>query len=108
MEEMKDNQAPTDGKSTQAFKGYTLSELRYQRALTALKREYAKEKVGKKVNHLRSRSVFGGSSKKNKLASATGMLSKAVSGLNYADYAMLGFSLFSSARKMIGMFKRKK
>lgn len=109
MEQLKDNQAPVESpKSAQQFKGYSLSELRYQRALTALKREYAKEKTIKRIDHLRHRSVFSSPGKRSSLGAAGGLLSKAATGLNYADYAMLGFSLFSSFRKVRGFFKKKK
>lgn len=95
---------------TNKFKGYSLSELRYQRAIAAVKKEYAKEKTFRTLRNIRSRSVFG-SDKAGKLRNAGNMISKIAGGLNYADYAMLGFSLFGTVRKfanVLGFFKKKK
>ncbi len=90
------------------FKGYTLSEIRYQRALYALKREYAREKALRGVNNLRRRSIFGRSKNSGLPSKLPGMLQKAVAGLSYADYFMLGISAFSTVRKALSLFKRKK
>lgn len=89
------------------FKGYTLDELRYQRALHALKCEYSKENVIASINKLRQRSIFGRTKMglKSKMPS---MMSKILSGLSYADYAMMGISIYSSARKVFSLFKKKK
>lgn len=90
------------------FQGYTLSELRYQRALAALKREYAREKTFKRISKIRRRPFFGGSGKGASMSTAGNWLSKAAIGFNYADYAILGFSLFSSVRKVWKFFRKKR
>ena len=99
--------APTPEKPE--FKGYTIAELRYQRALATLKREYAKEKIVNGIAKMRSRSIFGKSSstKPGPYNSATSLVSKVLTGLNYADYAMLAFSLFGTGRKIWKFFRRK-
>lgn len=96
-----------DAPEQEVFKGFTLNELKYQRALTAVKKEYAREKMLRSINGLRNRSAFG-ENKFSKFKNAGGFLSRALTGLNYADYAMLGFSLFSTGRKIYDFFKRRK
>lgn len=90
------------------FKGYTLEELRYQRALLLLKREFLKEKAVKETKAVKARiPMLNG---KSPLASMSpqGILGRVAKGLNYADYLMLGFSIFSAGRKMFSLFRKKK
>ncbi len=91
------------------FNGYTLQELRYQRALASLKKEFAKEKALAGLNAMKEKTAFGRlSGKVSSLGKAGGLLPKVLSSLNYADYAMLGFSVFGTVRKVWKFFKRKK
>ncbi len=93
------------------FKGYTLEELRYQRALVLLRREFAKQKVESGLRHIRKTNVFTGTasgSKASGLVRAGGIASKILTGLNYADYAMIGFSAFGTVRKIFSFFRKKK
>ena len=91
------------------FNGYTLQELRYQRALASLKKEFAKEKALAGLNAMKEKTAFGRlSGKVSSLGKAGGLLPKVLSSLNYADYAMLGFSVFGTVRKVWNFFKRKK
>lgn len=91
------------------FNGYTLQELRYQRALASLKKEFAKEKALAGLNAMKEKTAFGRlSGKVSSLGKAGGLLPKVLSSLNYADYAMLGFSAFGTVRKVWKFFKRKK
>ena len=90
------------------FKGYTLDELRYQRALLLLKREYLKEKALKETKAVKERiPVLNGKSPLNALT-PRGMVGRVMRGLNYADYLMLGFSVFTAGKKVFSLFKRKK
>ena len=90
------------------FKGYTLDELRYQRALVLLKREFLKEKAMEEVKEVKSRiPVLNGKSPLDTM-SPSGILGSVVKGLNYADYLMLGFSLFNAGRKVFSLFRKKK
>lgn len=104
MEKQDKKQNPED---KPRFKGYTINELKYQRALATLRREYAKDKIGRSVHNLRNRSIFGSSGSGSKFRNAGNMVSKLLVGLNYADYAMLGFSLFGAGRKVWKLFRRK-
>ncbi len=91
------------------FNGYTLQELRYQRALASLKKEFAKEKALAGLNAMKEKTALGRlSGKVSSLGKAGGLLPKVLSSLNYADYAMLGFSVFGTVRKVWKFFKRKK
>lgn len=106
----KENKKPTPPHNmpTEEFKGYTLDELRYQRALVLLKREFLKEKAMEEVKEVRKRiPVINGKSPLDSM-SPTGILGRVVRGLNYADYLMLGFSVFNAGRKVISMFRKKK
>lgn len=90
------------------FKGYTLDELRYQRALVLLKREFLKEKAMEEVKEVKSRiPVLNGKSPLDTM-SPSGILGRVVKGLNYADYLMLGFSVFNAGRKVFSLFRKKK
>ncbi|MDE7382241.1 MAG: hypothetical protein K2N03_08985 [Muribaculaceae bacterium] len=92
------------------FKGYSLEDLRYRRALIALQKEFAKSKITSSVSNLQSLSPFSknfgkGKSKVGKVGAIAGKL---VSGFNYLDYAMIGYNLFTSFRKILSLFKKKK
>lgn len=105
------NSTPKTAETQEApapFAGYTLNELKFQRALTAVRRQYAKEKTFRAINNIRKRSLFGNGNKGGKLKSATSLIQKAMIGFNYADYAMLGFSLFSTGKKIWNLFHRRK
>ena len=90
------------------FKGYSIEEIRYQRALVDLQREFCKSKMLHNVNGMKKRgfwgTVSGGGSKVSRVG---GIATKLLTGLSYIDYAMLGMSLFGSGRKIYKFFKKK-
>lgn len=93
------------------FNGYSLEELRYQRALVMLRREFAKQKMNNKIRSIRKTNAFTGTasgSKSSGLLRAGSIASKLVSGMNYLDYAMIGFSAFGTIRKITSFFRKKK
>ena len=93
------------------FKGYSLNQLRYQRALIALQREFAKEKAIRGINRLKNHNPFSGnkqSSSSGKWRRASSFLLSIASNLNYLDYARVGLSLFTSARKIFSIFNGRK
>ncbi len=91
------------------FKGYTLEEIRYQRALVALQKEFCKTKIYRNVNNLKKSNPLTPQGAASSLPGKVGfMATKLMSGLNYLDYAMLGFSVFNSARKVFSFFRKKK
>lgn len=93
---------------TPKFAGYTLDDLRYRRAVVALQKEFAREKIAEDFDRVRHWSPFAQDGKGKKISRVGSLAKKLIGGLNYLDYAMIGFSLFSSARKMIGFFKPRK
>ncbi|MDE6234909.1 MAG: hypothetical protein K2M56_04080 [Muribaculaceae bacterium] len=94
------------------IKGLTISEIRYQRALVALQKEFCKEKISMSMRKLQNSSPFskgynpGG--KSSALSKAGAIAGKILGGMNYLDYAIIGFSAFSNVRKILGLFKKKK
>lgn len=92
-----------------SFKGYTLEELRYQRALTAIQLEFCKTKLLRQVEHLKNNNPLTPTGAAASIPGKMGYLaSKLLSGLNYLDYAMVGFTLFGTARKVFSFFRRRK
>lgn len=90
------------------FKGYTLDELRYQRALVLLQKEFCKSRIMRNVNNLHKANPLSPSSSSSLPGKVGYVTSKLISGLNYLDYAMIGFSLFGATRKILSIFRRKK
>ena len=86
------------------FKGYSIDELRYQRAMIALKKEFCKVKILQEFDQIKEHSVFGGS-RNGKLTKTGAVVTKLLSGLNYLDYAMVGMSLFNSGKKVFSLFR---
>ncbi len=92
------------------FKGYTMEELRYQRAMMALRKEFCKAKVMESVSNLKT----GGKSRKesnngtSKFAMAGRIASKLFSNLNTLDYILMGISLFGTAKKGYRLIRGKK
>lgn len=92
-----------------SFKGYTLEELRYQRGITLLHREFCKSKIMRNVQKLSAASHFSPPASANSLSGKAGFWAgKLLNGLNYLDYIMIGVSTFSSIRKVFSVFRRKK
>lgn len=89
------------------FKGYTMEELQYQRALLALKKEFLKEKALHTLSAVKEQvPLIGGS------ISATGLQHKGIAGkllksLNFADYLLLGVQGIRIGRKIGSLFKKK-
>lgn len=93
------------------FKGYSLEDIRYRRALVALQKEFCKQKALNKVRNLRSHSPFSKNyapARGGGIGKVGAIAGKLLYGLNYLDYAMLGLSVFSSIRKVVGFFRRRK
>lgn len=94
------------------FRGYTIEEIRYQRALLALRKEFCKAKVMESVQNLKpgSNSSTRNSSKggSSKWAVAGKVASKLLSNLNTIDYALMGLSLIGTVRKGYRLIRGKK
>lgn len=97
-----------DAAAENEFRGYTLDELKYQRAILLLKKEFLKEKALKEVNTVKQRiPMLNGKSPLDTIT-PKGVMAKIINGLNYADYLLLGFSLFKFGKKLTSVFRRKK
>lgn len=91
------------------FKGYSIEDIRYQRALIALRREFCKSKLNHSAKKISSFSPFGQPSKKQSKWSSIGLVAqKLLGGVSYLEYAMVGFSIFNSGRKIFSLFRRHK
>lgn len=95
--------------SEESFKGYTLEELRYNRALTALKAEFCREKMITDFKAMTSRTSLA----KIKGASGSGffksgIVSKMLKSLNYLDYMVAGAAAFKAIRSVTSLFKSRK
>lgn len=101
----------TADESDKKAAGYTLEDLRYRRALAALQKEFAKEKMLHGLNRIKKYNVLTGNpsnAKIGSLAKAGTLASRLLGGLNYLDYVMIGFSLFGTVRKAFRLFGKKK
>lgn len=93
----------------QEAKGLTISEIRYQRALVALQKEFCKEKIGHSVRNLKNSSPFSKNYEAKSGAGRVGAIaSRLLHGMNYLDYALIGFSVFSNVRKITSLFRKRK
>lgn len=91
------------------FRGYTLEELRYQRALVALKKEFSQTKFLRNIDGVKKSDFLSPQRVVSSIPGRFGSVaSKVFSGLSYLDYAMLGFSIFKSIRKLTSLFRKKK
>lgn len=91
------------------FKGYTMEELRYQRAMMALRKEFCKAKVLESVQNIRpgGKARRSGSTTPSKFATVTHLASKLFSNLNTLDYILMGMSLFGTVKKGYKLIKGK-
>lgn len=105
----KPTQSADNTTTDSAFKGYTLEELRYQRALVALQKEFCHTRLLRNLNNLQKSNPFLPAKENSTLPGKVGFIaSKFFSGLNYLDYAMIGFSVFGTVRKIMSIFRKKK
>lgn len=92
------------------FKGYSMEELRYQRAMMALKKEFCKAKVLQSVDKMRPHKNPAKSSSPvaTGFSVAAKVASKVFSNLNALDYVLMGISLFGTVRKGVRLIRGKK
>lgn len=102
---------PEDLKSVEPvkIKGLTIREIRHRRALVLLQKEFCKEKMQYNALKLKNSSPFSKdySGKAKPLGRASGIASRFIKGMNYVDYAMIGYSIFTHVRKIASIFKKK-
>ena len=110
---MKPNNLPEvshsqSGTTSSEFRGYSMDELKYKRAVMLVKREILKEKALKEVSNIKKR--IPGINGESPMASMSkrGIMGKVFKGLNYMDYIVLGFSVFNVGRKFFSIFRKTK
>lgn len=92
------------------FNGYTIDEIRYQRALLALKADFCKEKIIVNYNEIVGRYAIGKNNTGllNKGIFKSEIIAKMFKNLNYLDYIFVGFTAFKTIRSVFSIFRRKK
>ena len=90
------------------FKGYTIEEIRFHRALVAMEADFCKTKILKNLNNLQKLNPLAPISGSSFSGKAGSIVLKLINGLNYMDYIMLGWSLFNGGRKVFSFFKGRK
>ena len=102
----KENKAQQIMTPDKDFKGYTIEEIRFQRALLAMEADFSKTKILKSWNNLQKMNPLSPASAASSLPGKAGSIAfKLIKGLNYMDYVMLGWSLFNGSRKVLSFFK---
>lgn len=116
------NPAQNPAPAKKEFKGYTMEELQYQKALAALRKEFCKSNMLHSVEGLKHplRSSGSGSSVPllgnisrtpavGQVASVAKVVASSVMrGMKPWDYVMLGISLIGPTRKLFKLFRKKK
>ncbi len=110
----KPDAAETALEKAEAFAGYTIEEIRYQRALMALRKEFSKEKVNQSLRKLRnpfaSKEKEGDNSTLSKVAAVGTMAGKLMSHLPLIDAVLAGISIVGTGKKIfkiIGSLRKK-
>lgn len=90
-----------------SFAGYTIEEIKFQRALVAMQAEFCKTKFLKSWDNIQRANPLSQAYSKSSLPAKAGSIAmKMVNGLNYMDYVLLGISAFSGARKIFSFFHK--
>lgn len=90
------------------FKGYTIEEIRFRRALVAMEADFCKTKILKSFGHIQNYNPLNPGNKNGVAGKAGALALKMVSGLNYLDYILIGASLFKGGKKIWSFFRGKK
>ena len=89
------------------FKGYTIEEIRFHRALVAMEADFCKTKIQKSLYNLQKVNPLAPNNMS--LPGKAGSIALTLlNGLNYMDYILLGFSAFTGVRKIFSFFKGKR
>ena len=89
------------------FKGYTIEEIRFQRALVAIEADLCKTKMAKSWESIQDINPLSAGSKFSIPGKAGSIALKMVKGLNYLDYILLGMSVFKGTKKLFSFFRKK-
>lgn len=80
---------------TKTWRGYSLEELRYRRALNEVAIEIEKDKIKRQISDSLPRNDTGAT-----------MLSRALGALTYMDYVILAFRLIARLSKLYRAWKK--
>lgn len=80
------------------WKGYNLEQLRYQRALNMARREIATQQINTLGKELSNGTIL--------TADHQSLLTKIISSLNYLDYGVMAWNIFSRMRRITGKFNK--
>ena len=107
MKEIKaqEKKAQDIAKLEKDFKGYTIEEIRFQRALVAMEAEFCKTKILKNWENIQNSNPLMPGNKNNFTSKAGSLALKMFNGLNYLDYFLLGLSLFKGSKKVFSFFR---
>ena len=87
------------------FKGYTIEEIRFQRALVAMEADFCKAKIFKSWDNIVAANPLMPGNKSSLPSKAGGLALRMLSGLNYLDYILLGLSVFKGSKKIFSFFR---
>lgn len=90
------------------FKGYTIEEIRFKRALVAMEADFCKTKIFRSWNNIQASNPLMPGNKTSIGGKAGAVALKLVSGLNYLDYVLLGLSVFKGTKKIFSFFRGKR
>lgn len=90
------------------FKGYTIEEIRFQRALVAMEADFCKTKIQRSISNIQESNPFIPGNKSSLPGKAGAIALKMINGLNYLDYILLGVSLFKGSKKVFSMLRGRK
>lgn len=90
------------------FKGYTLKDLKYQRAITKLRKQYAKEQVQLHLNNLKPSKIISDVTQAGSSFGLSQAVAIATGSKNPMNYVSLGMALFRGVKKIAGFFIKKK
>ena len=87
-----------NGFQNEDWKGYNLEQLRYQRALNMARREIATQQINTLGKELSNGTIL--------TANHQSLLTKIISSLNYLDYGVMAWNIFSRMRRITGKFNK--
>lgn len=89
------------------FKGYTIEEIRFHRALVAIEADFCKAKIARCWSNIQDSNPFMPGNKATLPGKAGAIAMKMFHGLNYLDYILLGMSVFKGSKKLFSFFRKK-
>lgn len=90
------------------FKGYTIEEIRFKRALVAMEADFCKTKMARSWDAIQDANPLMPGNKASFTGKAGAIALKMVNGLNYLDYVLLGLSIFKGTKKVFSLFRGKR